>query len=269
MRKLRAAVRKHRRKAAVASVIFGLAGAGAINVFVGSDVIPGGAPDPGLANLWVVSSGAGSCTRSATAVAFNSGTSCTFSGALSASASGDTVLVRDGTYSGLTGITNSKGTPGVLFRAENPGLAVVSGSMQVSTGDWLSFEDFTINGSASCGPTGGCSNITFRQNRINGDAEANSGTSFNDNVSFVGNYINGRALSGTGTEDNDSVRLWGNTTGLLIQDNLIDGHDAQTGGGHTDFFQACAACDGGSRGDGIKVVGNWFIHGISDRKSVV
>lgn len=244
------------------ALLFGL-GAGGINVFVGQTTIPGGTPPAGSANLWVVPSGAGSCTRSSSPTTFVSGTSCTIAGALSASQAGDLVLVRDGTYTGLSGVTTSKTSPGVTFKAETPGGASTA-DITISTGDWLTFENWTVtSGGAGCGPAGGCTNITFKNSNITGESSVyGNGATANGPVTWIGNSISGRNLNAGGSNDNDTMRIWGSATGISVIDNKINAQDHLAGTtGHTDTFQACAICNGGSRADGIQWVGNLMIGG--------
>src|SRR5436190_11681254 len=173
----RPSLRTKTAKIAAAGLLGATLVAGSINVFVGSDVIPGsGGGGAGTANLWVVPTAAGTCNRSATPAAFNAATSCTFATALTNSVAGDLVLVRDGAYT-VAAITTSKTSPGVTFRAENPGGAS-TGALNVSTGDWFTFEDFVINGSASI-TAGGGSNITWRQVKINGGEASAYGSTGN------------------------------------------------------------------------------------------
>jgi hypothetical protein len=95
-------------------------------------------PAPVIANLWVDMDG-GSCTRLATAAEYVSAQACSsFEAAVAASANGDTIRVKAGSYPAQT-VTTSKGAPGVRLLAEN-GTSLSSFSAQSS---WVSFENFT------------------------------------------------------------------------------------------------------------------------------
>ena len=73
---------------------------------------------PTTGNLWVGASG--SCTRSASAVAYNAGTACSsMQAALSAAQGGDTVMILNGTYGNQSLSSGAKSTA-VSFYAQTP-----------------------------------------------------------------------------------------------------------------------------------------------------
>ena len=85
---------------------------------------------PTSANLWVGASG--SCTRAASAAAYNSATSCSsMQAALSAASGGDTVLILNGTYAGQT-LSSGKSTT-VSFYAQTYGKVLLTGGLSINT----------------------------------------------------------------------------------------------------------------------------------------
>jgi len=83
-------------------------------------------PGDGFANLWVDLDG-GTCTRSATLVAYDSAAACaSFAGAYLAASGGDTVRVKAGTYPGKVTVGGTK-TPAVTFIGE-PETVIDSGT---------------------------------------------------------------------------------------------------------------------------------------------
>ena len=102
-------------------------------------------PAPGVANLWVDTSG-GSCARLATPGAWVDSQACSWNAAYQAAQTGDLILVRGGSYGDVTIGPNkaSIAAPGVTFRTATGETVVVN-----------DFENGHIAGAA------GGSNISF------------------------------------------------------------------------------------------------------------
>lgn len=134
----------------------------------------------GTANIWVSASGSYSgCARSATLVAYNAATDCSWSGAYSAASSGDSVIVKGGSYGAVTMPQNRSGSPTVSFTVESGGTATLS-----------SFESRT-NGA-------GPSNVTYTGPVVTGPSSVDGvvNTTF-DSWDFNGGGGTSRALQGT------------------------------------------------------------------------
>lgn len=199
------------------------------------------------ANLWV-SRSVGSCMRSPEPAPYDAATACSFPEALAFSEGGDRVLIRDGSYKAGP-VTDAKPAPGVTFKAENPGKVSITGAISV-TGAWLTFEDLVIHGAATLGP--GASNITFRQDRITGEASAYGEVG---NPSGPGSWIQSEISNRGGNTEHDITRCWINCRGLTYRDNLIRVRE-ECPDCHNDGFQSF----GEARG--IRFIGNRFVNDV-------
>jgi hypothetical protein len=216
----------------------------------GRDGSTGGGDGGGetTANLWVNVT-AGSCTRSPEPAAYHAQTACSFSDALAISKPGDRVLIRDGSYK-VDPITASKSSPGVTFDAANPGRVSITGPINVRGATWLTFEDLVIHGAATLGP--GASHITFRQDRITGEASAYGEAG---RPAGPGSWIESEISNRGGSTEHDVTRCWINCRGLTFRDNLIRVRE-ECPDCHNDGFQ--------SFGDahGIRFIGNRLINDV-------
>ncbi len=98
-------------------------------------------------NIWVSASGSYSgCARSAGPVAYDAAKDCSWAGAYSAAADGDSVLVMGGSYGNVTIPGTKTGSPTVSFTP--------------ATGESVTVADFT-NGYVGDGNASGANNLTF------------------------------------------------------------------------------------------------------------
>jgi chitodextrinase len=155
-------------------------------------------PSSGGANLWIDPSG-GSCTRSATTVAYSDAAGCTWNGAYQAARSGDVILVKAGSYPVTTiGPTNTALTAPVTMQPESG--ATVNVDSLTTSGNYVTLKDFTI-------PTG--------SNHARGWFNTASNITL-DNVDVTGPWANVKITggnnvawknSGLGTPGNTAKRL--------------------------------------------------------------
>ena len=137
--------------------------------------------------------GTGSCVRSATPVAYQSGTACgTFDRAYHAAANGgDTVLVKCGSYGSQAFTLDGSKTSGTtVFQAATPHCVTINGSnaaaVTVGSASYLTLRNFVIN-SASSPSSSYCGIVDT----------PNTGSTVSRNVTIDGNRINvGHALGG-------------------------------------------------------------------------
>jgi parallel beta-helix repeat protein len=166
------------------------------------------------ATVWVVDNTAPNCLDTGPGTA--SQPFCTIAKGGQVAASGDTVLVRAGTYAGTSvNPTNS----GVTFSA-NPGVTISGGSkaFAISNRSNVVISGFTISGTSSYGiSVSGGSNVTISYN-----TESYAGTPIAGPASGI--YLNnlaGGVVSHNVTHDNSAhgIYLNGSTTGVLVQGN--------------------------------------------------
>ncbi len=134
------------------------------------------------ANLWIDTDG-GTCTRSATPIAYNTATACSsFNAAITAATAGDLVAVKSGTYSSQT-ISANKSSPGVTVQCEVPNwdtpLIAASATQYsctiaslTSNGSWYTLTDITVNGGDARNASSWiarCSNCNFINFDVLGD----------------------------------------------------------------------------------------------------
>lgn len=110
-----------------------------------SDAGPDEVASGPTANLWVDTNG-GTCTRQATASAYNDAAACSWTAAAAAARSGDLILVKGGSYGNITFTSNNTAitSPGITYRT--------------AQGESVTVTDFE-NG--SIGGNTGQSNVTF------------------------------------------------------------------------------------------------------------
>ena len=159
------------------------------------------------------------------------------------------MLIRDGAYK-VEPIADAKSAPGVTFQAEHPGKASTTGAIRV-TGTWLTFEDLVIHGAATLGP--GAANITFRQDRITGEASAYGVAG---NPSGPGSWIESEISNRGAKTEHDITRCWINCRGLTYRDNLIRVRE-ECPDCHNDGFQSFGEAHG------IRYVGNRFVNDVA------
>lgn len=148
-----------RLKLIVFSTIFSLAGGYAIYTSF--------AATPTMAHLWIDSSG-GSCTRQASPVAYNDGAACsTFQAAWTVASSGDTIVVKAGSYGGQTISGNKTSETSII--GEN-GTTITSAV--IANANFMTLENVTINVGNAHGQDSGAgingSNVTFRDVKLHG-----------------------------------------------------------------------------------------------------
>jgi chitodextrinase len=108
-------------------------------------------PGSGLANLWVHPQSSGSCTRSATPVAYSAAAACSTLaaayGAANAHSASSTVLVRGGNYSAQPTIAGNRTSSNVIVIAAAPGEVPVMGNrrLDVSDADYITFRGLTLD----------------------------------------------------------------------------------------------------------------------------
>ena len=142
---------------------------------------------------------------------------CSLTAAASKAASGDTVLVNAGSYTGTA--VNPK-NPGVTFTA-NPGVLISGGSrgFSISSKSNITISGFTITGTSSYGIyVNGSSNVTLAGNTVSGAGQPVSGQSASG---IYLSSLNGGLIKGNITHDNAAhgILLTGSTTGVTVQGN--------------------------------------------------
>jgi chitodextrinase len=177
----------------------------------------GGTPSGGeVANIWVDLNG-GSCTRSASAAAYNDAQACSsFNAALAAASRGDTVMVKAGTYAPQRLSAVPTGSSGyVVFRpATGESVQIgngTSGNCKGSTSsfwqlcvegaDWLELRDFSVFNNGNIGAIGvvqtgssiGSQNVILRN--ISALAVRMQGPV--DNIQILGGDYGGDLTDGT------------------------------------------------------------------------
>ena len=211
-----------------------------------------GAPPSGAANLWIDSSG-GSCTRQASAAAYVDAQACSgLQAASNAAASGDLVLIKDGTYPGeqLTGtktLTFQGAGPGrpsfgqILTSASNitvRHLLVQNRSYPVQT--VCSYWDYTLY---VCGP-----NQTYDDVIVDG---MDKGKAQGDNsrlgaIEIDSNSNNFVFKNGEIKAIRDNKGIQGGADGMLIENNLIHDVGLTSAGQAAGVHLECAAVTEGS-----------------------
>lgn len=123
-----------------------------------------GAGGGSTANLWMSTTAGGSCTRSATAVAFNQSTSCAAaSTAFTACVAGDTIGVNAGSYGAQT-VSGAKASPGCKFDLGLSGSSATFASFTpAASTQWVELKNGNINTYGWQYTSGSVpQNITFR-----------------------------------------------------------------------------------------------------------
>ena len=156
--------------------------------------------------------------------------------AVSSAPSGSVVCLADGSYGRLS-LSASKSAPGVVVRAEHPGLATIAGA--TLDGSYLTVAQFRVAGTFE--PRPGSTGMTADRNLFVGGgyfavmAAATTTTTVND-VSITNNRFVGRF-------DEDAIRLNryhdgpdADPYGVLIEGNEFSGNVEY--GGHNDVLQS-------------------------------
>lgn len=178
----------------------------------GAALIPGVVTDsssPGGANLWVDTNG-GTCTRSSSAMEYSDAAACaTFDAAYQAASSGDTVLVRAGTYSFQTiNVASPNKTSTVVIQAVEGATVDVAGA-RINGADYVTLQDLVNTQSQSPfsmnddGAGNDPDNNTFKDLQgpwfdiLGGSNNTVSGGDYGDCVADASNSCTGR-LTGDG-----------------------------------------------------------------------
>lgn len=167
----------------------------------------------GTANLWVDPTG-GTCTRQATAGAYNDAAACSSLGAAYTAASNqDTVIVKDGSYT--ASFTGSKASPSytnqITFKAENADVPIITSLSFASTADNILLKDFSINTTVFSGGDVRPSFVTFKSNNIMVAQKLSGGQVFNlhevQNWTFDGNTFGPACCNATAPNSPEFIRL--------------------------------------------------------------
>lgn len=209
------------------------------------------------ANLWIDSDG-GTCTRSATLVAYDTAKACSsFTTAYNAASAGDIIYVKAGTYAAQTVPSRSLGTTQTTIKAA-PSEVVNTGSISINT-NYIVVEGFNLGnngmniGTTFSGSTCTRTDVTIRNNTMAG---VNAGITGNCSLNTLieGNDISLTNVCNGGPEDsiqfagNGATGTWGEITprDITFKNNYI--HDMATAntqcGAHSDGVQmaGCINC---------------------------
>jgi hypothetical protein len=213
------------------------------------------------ANLWIGPSG-GTCTRSATPAAYNSGTACgSMQAAQTAAQGGDTVIIKNGTY-GSQSITSGTKASVVTYQAETYRQVFVGG-LTISEVDNIHIVGVTTslganNASGTVSVTHRASDTPWTDVTIDGFQGKNAWIPA-DHVTLIhtefGNWdVCQGAGNGTQTGNaaiEDAVRFWGWGTSHVTSpdsDRLLNSYIHDIGGGSD------GACGFGSNGPHVDLL---------------
>lgn len=227
----------------------------------------GGAP-AGTANVWIDTTG-GTCTRQGTPGAYVDAAACgSLGAAYTAASAGDTVRVKNGTYTSAQSITGSKASV-VTFIGESKAGVLFTGSKTSVASDHLEFQDMTweedSHGASSIDThpleTDGSSDLTLRNVDIMGDFPF---------VSIYGHsdfrWIGGRFGDFDGTPntrlcgtDNQPILIGGGEQNVLIEGVTISYFVAEEPCGHLEAIRVQDATTANSDANAVVIRRNTFL----------
>lgn len=214
--------------------------ASAVAITIAAVLGGGGPPSDGLANLWVDTNG-GTCTRQASAAAYDDASACgSIDAAWDAATSGDTIRMRTGSYGAQT-ITGNKTQATTVIGGD--GGTTTIGTLDTQ-GDWLELQNVTGStwdtGTSNTTATIG-DNVTLRNVKL-GRVWLDSG----NNQRMIGGEVGPSCSSST-------EPIWLNGQSFDLTNTVFDGvnvHDNTScnAGWHLEMFRI----DGGINGVTLK-----------------
>jgi hypothetical protein len=184
LRALLAILQKRHARKVYAGGVMALAG---VSVYVGSATVPSGGGGAQVANYWVDTSG-GTCTRQPTAGEYVDTAACaTPVAAWNAATAGDTIRVKDGSYTSVQNFTSDKASETTIIGESRAGVILDPVGSEVScsgggdagdfsrlcfAGNNMTFENLTIDSNANDGGTSAGrwdgTNVTMRNMAVTG-----------------------------------------------------------------------------------------------------